>query len=455
MTAQWIAEVCGGVLSGDPSAEITGGRADSRLCRTGDLFVALPGEHVDGSRFVAAAWEAGADAALAADSADVPEPPAGKALILVSDPLAALQKAASERIRLHPGLRVAGVTGSNGKTTTKEILAAIVRQHWGERALVTRGNYNSDIGLPLMILELKESHEAAVLEMGMNRRGEIAELVSIAPPDVAVITNIGTAHVGLMGSVEAIATEKREILGRGTSDSVAVIGDEEPWADFLLENWPGRIRRFGVIGRNGWDSVEDLGLDGFSIVRHGRRLSFALPGRHNLLNAMAAVEAALALGVGEEDVAAGLESVRAAAGRSEVRRGAVTIIRDGYNANPESLNAAFRLFEESVADGRKIMVLGEMLELGESTQEALTAAGGAAADIGPDALFLFGASLRSLKDAAEASGFAGVLEEYTDMDRLREALEAYLEPGDLVLLKGSRGNALERLDDVFERIGTG
>lgn len=455
LDARWIAGICSGVLTGNPDAVIKSGKADSRLCRPGDLFVALPGEKADGNRFVESAWNNGAEIALVNIEAEVPEPPVGKALIRVSNVLEALQAVAGEWRSLHPGLRVVGITGSNGKTTTKDILASIVRQNWGGRALITRGNYNSDVGLPLMLLELNSEHEVAILEMGMNRQGELAELAAVARPDISLITNVGTAHIGILGSRQNIAAEKRQIFNHADTESVAIVGSEEPMAEFLLDAYPGQVRSFGTGAGNGWDSVAGRGLKGFELRRNGRSISLALPGQHNLMNALAAVEAALALGIPEDAIARGLENVKAPAGRSEVRHGVVTVIRDGYNANPESLGAAFKMFEDAAVDGRRVLVLGEMLELGDETESALIAAGGVAADLRPDGIFLFGASMTVFEKASIEAGYTGLIQVFTEMDRLKEALKAYLEPGDLILLKGSRGSALERLDEILEGVGVG
>ena len=455
LTAGRIAEITGGELSGSAEVRIQRGRADSRLCRPGDLYVALPGERTDGNLYVEAAWEAGADAAMADSSAEIPPPPGGKALVRVGDPMKALHAAARRLRNDNPELMVVGITGSNGKTTTKDILASILGQSRDGKILVTEGNYNSDIGLPLTLLGLRNTHEIAVLEMGMNRPGEMALLASIARPRIAVITNIGSAHVGMLGSREQVAAEKRRILDGADSESVAVVGANEPWADFLLESFPGSVRRFGIWGRDSWDSYSNKDLEGFILKRRGRAIRFHLPGVHNLMNAMAATEAALALGVPEDDIAAGLESVRPTGGRSEVVHGAVTVIRDSYNANPESLQAAFNLFANTSAEGRRVLVLGELLELGDETDQALEAAGGAAADLRPDAVFLFGESLEPLMMAARNAGYSGKAEVFREMNRLRDALSEYLRPGDLVLLKGSRGSALERLDEAIAGLGVG
>lgn len=455
MNASQAASVVNGRLIGSPEAKIVRGRADSRLCRPGDLYVALPGERTDGSLFVAQAWDSGATVVLADEEKSLPEPYGGKALITVADPLAALQELSSRHRLAMQDLKVVGITGSNGKTTTKEILAAILVEWQKDAVLATEGNYNSDIGLPLTLLELRESHHIAVLEMGMNRVGEITLLAEIARPDIAIITNIGSAHVGMLGSRKAVAAEKRAILSQAGPETVAIIGADEAWKDFLTEDFPGKVRFFGEWGVGGWDSHKDAGVDGHILIRYGKSIPFRLPGAHNLLNAMAAVEAALELGAPEESIVRGLSNVRPVFGRSEIIRGAVTVIRDCYNANPESLTAALELFSSMPTDGRRILVLGELLELGSETEDALRQAGGAAAASEADSVFLFGSSLEILREAAVAAGYRGDIHLFTDMRSLETALGSYLESGDLVLLKGSRGSALERLDKIIGEVSSG
>ncbi|MCG8453715.1 MAG: UDP-N-acetylmuramoyl-tripeptide--D-alanyl-D-alanine ligase [Spirochaetales bacterium] len=450
-----IAQITGGKLLGSRDALVTGGRADSRICQEGDLYVALPGEQTDGSLFVSQAWEAGASVALADQTKEYPSPPEGKALVLVPHPLSALQTLARAMREEQDGLQVVGITGSNGKTTTKEILRSILQEWKGSAVLASEGNYNSDVGLPLTLLRLQPEHEIAVLEMGMNRIGEMGELASVAHPNVAVVTNVGTAHIGMLGSREAVAVEKRSIFDYASPDTIAVVEGDGEWRDFLLENFPGSVRFFGEWGLSGWESSNDLGLRGHVIRRNGVEVPFALPGFHNLKNAMAAVEAALALGAPEEAVLKGLETVRPESGRSQVIDGTVTVIRDCYNANPESLQAAFQLFAATKTTGKRIIVLGEMRELGDEAEGAYQKAGGAAVDTNPDALYLFGSGLQPAAQAAREAGFQGILEEYEEMEELKEALSHSLKEGDLILLKGSRGSALERLDEVISKIGTG
>ena len=455
LTAADIARIVHGRLKGEPGAVVLRGRADSRLCRDGDLYVALPGERTDGSLFIEKAWEAGASVVLADSAKHCPAPPEGKALIAVTQPLSALQALARSRRHEAGGLRVAGITGSNGKTTTKEILGAILRAWKGENVLVTEGNYNSDVGLPLTLLNLRSNHELAVLEMGMNRIGEMSELASIAVPDVAVITNVGTAHIGMIGSQEAVAAEKRSIFDYAAADTTAVVDGSGSWRDFLLEGFPGQIRYFGEWPGAGWESFENKGIDGFSLVRCGQTIRFALPGMHNLMNAMAAVEAASVLGAPESAIRNGLEQVQPPPGRSEIVRGAVTIIRDCYNANPESMEASLQLLQGTRIPGRKIVVMGDLKELGDSRDAALRKVGGATAAANPSVFFLFGEDLSAAADSAVEAGYGGEISSFSDIGELGEALRLAVKSGDLVLLKGSRGSALERLDDVLAEISTG
>jgi len=454
MNANSIAEIVDGRLVGNPDAEVLRGRVDSRLCRTGDLFVALEGERSDGNMYIKPAWGMGAEVALADEAKKLPEPPDSKALIMVGDPLHSLQCLASHHRRKTSSLRVVGITGSNGKTTTKEILAAILFDWKGDSILATEGNYNSDIGLPLTLLGLRKHHEIAVLEMGTNRRGEIALLTDIADPEIGLITNIGSAHVGKLGSVEALAAEKRDIFSTAGPSSIAIINENELWKDFLLMNFPGKARFFGEWCRNGWESYENKGADGFTLLRNGRRIDFALAGYHNLLNAMGAVEAADALGVPEEAIARGLASVRSLSNRSEIRNGPVILIRDAYNANPESLLAALDMTSTIQVSGRRVVVLGELLELGEHTNEALNTVGRALAEHEPDSVLLFGDSLGAVREAALAAGFSGDINLYLEIDEVGRVLSRYLKSGDLVLLKGSRRNALERLGETIVKIGS-
>ncbi|OQX29004.1 MAG: hypothetical protein B0D92_05890 [Spirochaeta sp. LUC14_002_19_P3] len=448
-TASMLADMTGGSVAGNPGAEIKRARADSRICRAGDVFIALPGEKLDGSNFIQSAWDRGANVVLAEKRDALPTPPPGRALVSVENPYQALLAVAAARRACLPELVVIGITGSNGKTTTKNILAAIMQAWLGREVLATEGNYNSDIGLPLTLFDLRSWHRYAVLEMGMNRIGEMVLLTELARPDIAIITNIGTAHAGMVGSVKAVAREKRSILSTASKNSTAIIASDEAWKDYLIRGYPGRIQFFGEWGKNGWDEFQNIGTEGFVIKRYGEEIKFPLPGKHNLLNAMAAAEAALALGVPETALKDGLESVKPAPGRCEVIKGDVTVILDSYNANPQSLYAVLDLFRTLNISGRKIIIFGELLELGEETERALKSAGEAIANMNFDAVFLFGSTQPTVEHVLQTRGFSGYLKLFLDMDSLKIALADYVKKGDAVLVKGSRGNALERICEVI------
>lgn len=455
LNASILANIVGGQLTGNPDASVLRARADSRLCSEGDLYVALPGTRVDGANFVSSAWKNGAKVALVKKSVRGLVSPKGKALVQVDDALSALQRLAAACRRALPSTKVIGITGSNGKTTVKNILGAILRSWKNGNFLVSEKNFNSDIGLPLTLISLRPCHEIAILEMGINRIGEMALLSEIALPDIAVITNIGRAHVGSIGNVEGIAREKRDILSNMDSSGVAVIGHSEIWKEVLLENFSGNVRFFGEWGLNGWDSYKSRNDGGFVVSRYGQEVNFFLPGLHNMANAMAAVEVALELGVPESAIQAGLESVRAEPGRLEIVRDEITVIRDYYNASPESLKAALNVFGEMTFSGRHILVLGELLELGDETEKALDDASKDICAVNPAAVFLYGSSVQVVKDMLVQRAFPGEIKGFTEMERLQQSLADYVLPGDGVLLKGSRGSALERLDISLQGIVVG
>ena len=455
ITSGRLAEITGSRIYGNPDLYIHGAAADSRKCGKGDLFVAVEGERTDGNLYASGALANGAAAVLVKKEINIPSVDGTFAVIVSDNPLKALRDAAKYIRNEHSSLKVAGITGSNGKTTTKEILASILRAWKPGKILANQGNLNSDIGLPLTMFSLERKHETAVLEMGMNRRGEIELLASIARPDVAVITNIGSAHSGMLGSAEAVAEEKRSILSFSDNSSIALIKYDEPYLDFLVKDFKGTLKLFGEWGKNGWEKYTDLGAGGFVIYRKGMRINFRIPGIHNLFNAMAASEAALALGAGEDSVVKGLEASVPVSGRTEIKNGEIVVIRDYYNANPESLLAALRFYEQLETDGRKLFVMGDLLELGETKPDALREIGEKLAEGSINTVFLFGENLSPVKEAAEKQAVHPDFFVFRSIEEIKTALKDYLKKGDSVLLKGSRGSALERLDNVLEQIGSG
>jgi UDP-N-acetylmuramoyl-tripeptide--D-alanyl-D-alanine ligase len=416
--------------------------------------VALAGARQDGHCFVEAAFKQGAAAAMV-EEAKLPDPALGlpglaekmgKTLVTVPHTLRGLQDAARCYLKKFPGLLKIGITGSSGKTTTKEIAAAMIGAE--KTVLSNPGNLNSETGLPLAVFDVRPGHEVGVFEMGMNRAGEIGELARILEPHIALITNIGSAHIGIFGSRALIAKEKKEIFSQFRGNGVALIPGDDEFKDFLAWGVKGRVSFYGAGSFKEWEGVRDLGLEGSEIRWAGEGVRFRLPGKHNVKDALAAAAIAREVPVGNAAIRKGLESARPLFGRSEIIRGRFTVIRDCYNASPESSAGALEFCDGLDWGGRKIYVLGAMLELGENSREAHEALGRALAASRADMVFLFGEEAEA---AAEALGRAGGKAWYHtgNMEDLAGALEAYLRPGDLVLLKGSRGNALERLTGVL------
>jgi UDP-N-acetylmuramoyl-tripeptide--D-alanyl-D-alanine ligase len=417
---------------------------DSRRIAGGEVFVALPGAKVDGHDFIPQAFEAGAAAAVAR-RAGWSRRKASRALgihLLVDDPRAALQAwAGALRRRIDP--KVLAITGSSGKTTTKEMAHALLGEADSIRTL---GNRNNEIGLPWTLLQLRPGVRSAVVELGANHPGEIDRLTRLACPDVALITGVGRAHVGLFGSVEAVREAKLEIVHGLPPDGTVVIPDDDPALEARLrERWPGRVMRFG------WSERADLRATSLTCRLDGSRLEIAglarplelqVLGEAGARGALAALAAVRALGRGEPD-ATRLESVRPYPGRLDpIAHGGVCWILDVYNASPESVLHALRFFLAAPVTGRRVLVFGGMRELGEAGpalhQEAGRAAGGC------DAGIFIGEEARAAAPEAQRAGMKQVL----GCDEIRDAvrfLRDYLKPGDGVLLKGARAAGLERV----------
>ena len=426
---------------------------DSRAVAAGDtLFVALPGNRADGHDYLAEAFAAGAAAALVAHrqwqcrGAELQAVAGrhGASLAVVDDPLQALHRIASAHRSQSEAERVA-VTGSSGKTTTRCILGSILSQctptYEAER------NYNSVIGLPLAILGIEPRHRMAVLELGIDYRGEMDVLGKLAAPHHAVITAIGTAHLQAFESRHTIAAEKARVLAYLPRGGHAFVPEAEELLARARLPLPPEVAlvRFGPTTTQGYEGSESLGFDGSTIHWEGLQIHFPLFGNHNVANALAAITVATTLGVSAAAIKRGIEAVQAVAGRSQVNRGRLTIVNDAYNANPESMAAALTFLAELPNRGRVLVVLGSMLELGALTEAAHAALGDEIAGAEPDAVFLFGAETAATARALQASGFGRPVLWTTFYEELEAAVIESVRAGDTVLLKGSRGVALDRL----------
>jgi UDP-N-acetylmuramoyl-tripeptide--D-alanyl-D-alanine ligase len=426
---------------------------DSRSLRPGDLFVALKGPRFDGHAYVTDVLERGAGGAIVETGA---ERGAGTGVIEVADTLRALQDLA-HAVRLAAETRVIAITGSAGKTTTKEAIAEMLATRY--RVVRNKGNLNNHIGLPLSLMQLRTRPDVAVMELGMNHAGEISRLVEIAEPDVRVWTNVGDAHLGFFASADSIADAKAEILERATSSTLLVCNADDTRVMTRARTFPGRTVTFGTADTATVraTAIEDLGIDGMraqvTTPKGEMPLETPLLGRGNLANVLAAAAVALDAGLPLSEIATVTARLRPADRRGAVNRlgGGVTLIDDSYNSSPTALRRALEVVGHETRCERKVAILGEMLELGDHAIGLHEECGRAAAAAGLDLLYsVGGAPARALADAAIAAGMPPASVAY--FERSADAVapvSAQVRRGDLVLVKGSRGT---RTDLVADRL---
>jgi UDP-N-acetylmuramoyl-tripeptide--D-alanyl-D-alanine ligase len=441
MPLNMIAVWTHGQLLGSDVA-VTGVAIDTRRVKPGDLFVAIKGERVDGHDFLAEAAARGAVAALVTRKVD-----SALAQVLVDDVTLALGDLASA-VRAQHHVRVIGITGSNGKTTVKTLVASILSRHG--RTHVSSGNYNNELGLPLTLLSMPQDTEYAVLEMGAGKPGDIAYLAAIARPDVGLVTLIAPAHLARMGSIEGVAETKGAMYQALPVDGVAIINADDSFASFFEGLAAGRkVLRFGLEHRAdvGADVLEQR-LDSSRFVLstpHGdAEIALPLPGRHNIANALAAATVALALDVPLDTIVAGLEQVSGVSGRLhlETMTGGWTLIDDSYNANPSSTAAAIETLV--LAGGERWLVLGDMAELGDDARALHAGVGARARERGVERLFAVGPLGEATVEAFGANG-----EHFADKPALIAALKPRLHAGVTCLVKGSRSAGMEEVANAL------
>lgn len=459
MTLSEVASALGLPLQAETSVSekpLDGLTTDSRAVRPGGLFVAMSGDRFDGHDFVETAIAAGAAAVLVEKGRG---PAVSSVPVLeVADTLQALGDLAHAwRCRFH--IPVIAITGSNGKTTTKEITKAIFAEALGaEAVLATLGNFNNLIGMPLTALALNAQHRASIFEMGMNAPGEIARMTAIAEPTVGLITCVAEAHLEGLGSIEGVALAKGELFAGLRSGAVAVVNTDDPQVLSQVERHEGPVLRFG---REGAVRAENIELDGFGasrfdLVYDAQSVAVALPlgGRHNVWNAVGAAAAAIAAGLELDVIARGLAKVEAPPMRlrAESLANGILMVNDAYNANPGSVAASIGVLAEAFG-GRNVIVLGDMRELGERAPALHEEVGRKAAAATPRLLATLGEFSEDILRGAREAGldgaqlFAGATHEEV---ALRVA-EVWRE-GDAVLVKGSRGSEMERVTEELERI---
>jgi UDP-N-acetylmuramoyl-tripeptide--D-alanyl-D-alanine ligase len=454
-----IAQVAGavGARAGaglDPVARVAGVSIDSRTVRAGELFIAIHGPRHDGHDHVAGALECGALAAMVAESQLGRYSDAVRSkCVEVADTFVALKQLA-RAVREAWGGKIAGVTGSVGKTTTKEILAALLGTRF--RVLKSEGNFNNEYGLPLTLFRLDETHQAAVLEMGMSRSGELSRLAEIARPDVGVVTRVAPAHLEFFASVEEISLAKRELIeGLNGSESVAVLNADDPLVAGFASHAPGRVLTYGIANAADFRAgdIEDRGALGsaFVLAQGGKnvRVELALAGRHVISNALAALAAASVWGIGVAEVQDVLRNLRAPAMRGELLRftNGAGLINDSYNSSPAALHAMIAVLAATPDYRRRILAAGEMRELGATSPELHREAGAFAAKTGKiDWVIGVAGDGAQIVEGAVAAGLPRARTKFFgSSEEAAKFLLDFVAPGDLLLVKGSRGVKMERV----------
>ncbi|NIZ39973.1 UDP-N-acetylmuramoyl-tripeptide--D-alanyl-D-alanine ligase [Entomospira entomophila] len=438
-------------LASANTANLTSVEIDSRKIEPGALFIALKGEHFDGREFLEDAFKQGAKAAIINNSDDGFDLlhkkelaiEYGCALFVIDDSLRALHLLAKWYIHQFSKLIKVAVTGSSGKTTVKNLLYSICSQAYHTHA--TAGNFNSETGLPLSIFKIDGSHEITILEMGMNHRGEIRDLAEIVRPDYAIITNIGSAHIGYLESVEEIAKEKKAIFSQFTGEQVAFIPQHDAFAAFLAQEVNGRVIFYAPETIKRLNDVTSLGLDGWRFRLQQEDIHFHLAGYHNYENACLAIYVAKELGIKSPHIKRGLEAIRASDHRGEVLKGSITLLKDCYNANPQSMRAALEMLKP-LKYARKVIFLAAMKELGNESIPLHKALAEPIIDAGVHAAFLLGKEMLYLEQELKIRGFSGMIFSDNQIDTLKAHLKLYLRSGDLLLIKGSRSYQLEQLE---------
>ncbi|MDR3564948.1 MAG: UDP-N-acetylmuramoyl-tripeptide--D-alanyl-D-alanine ligase [Negativicutes bacterium] len=449
-TISEVLAATGGELIREHKKVFTGVSTDTRTLKPGHLFIALKGEKFDAHDFLLRASDSGATGVVISNrDAYIPDK---MTAIIVSDTLVALQELAGFHRRRF-SIPMIGVTGSNGKTTTKDMIAAMLGSRLS--VLKTEANYNNEIGLPLTLLNLTKDHQAAVVEMGMRARGEIRRLAEIAAPTVAVITNVGETHIELLGSEENIAAAKAELVESLGTNSLAVLNGDIPLVRAMRSKAAGRVITYGFSPDVDLraDNVSDANQEiTFDCIWSQGVFTVTLPtvGRHNVYNALAAIAVGLDLNLHPLEICAGIKKFVPSAMRLHIEQiGDFTVINDAYNASPLSMHAAIETLA-TVARGRKVAVLGDMLELGEVAVEAHCRIGHKLADEGVQVVITVGQLAGHIASAALEDG-VDVTVACPGHEEAQEALRKLLRPGDTILIKGSRGMKMEKMLAMFKK----
>lgn len=439
ITAGEIAEIVKGKLTeGNPETQINGFSIDSRNSKQGDLFLPLKGERTDGHTFIKEAIEKGASGYLYSSG----NPVKGAFGIKVDDVLQSLQELASKRRDDFNG-KVISVTGSTGKTTVKDFLVSVLSKDY--KVFASPKNYNTDIGLPLALMLFPDDCQVLILEMGMRGKGQIEELTKIAKPDYGLITNVSKTHIELLGSEENIALAKGELLDSLNKEKTVFLNSCDKWTPFYKKSSKCNIKTFGlsddeVVAEN--INFDEMARTSFDILFGGQRerVNLNIPGEHNVINALAATSVGLAMGISLEKIADALSNAKSSDWRMEVKeQGKILIISDYYNASPQSMEAALDTLSK-IDNGRKVAILGDMLELGDfSLDEHIRILNKAKESA--DLILLVG---KYMEKAAKSEPLSACI--YNSVSSLVKEIDKLIKPGDVVLLKASRAMAFEKIE---------
>jgi UDP-N-acetylmuramoyl-tripeptide--D-alanyl-D-alanine ligase len=454
-----IAELCGGeFVRGVAEATVTRVCTDTRSLQPGDLFFALRGEHFDGHAFLAEAAARGA-AGLVAERAGIPAemPPCG--VIVVPNSRQALGRLAA-RNRAAFGLPVIAVAGSNGKTSTKELVASVLRQKL--KTVWSEASFNNDIGVPLTLLKIERQHEVAVLEAGTNHPGELRALIQLMQPSLGVITCIGREHLEFFDDLAGVAEEEGALAELLPPSGTLLLNGDDEWSETLVRRSRCQVVRVGFGERNHW-KAHGLRMDKTGVTfRVASPLAafdgeyrINLLGRHQVGNALFAIALGSLMGLQREEIARGLADCQPAKMRLQMwELGGVRVLDDAYNANADSMMMALRTLQEFPCKGRKVAVLGDMAELGRHSEAAHEEVGRQAAALGIDQIFALGKMAPVVARGARLGGLNRVLE-FADVEAAAQALKSFLKTGDCLLLKASRATRLERITEHLRGFDAG
>ena len=450
---KFIATACHGeLLNGSPQTRVLQVSTDSRQTRSGDLFVALSGENFNGHQFVGEAARKGAVGIVIARS-NLPVNVGDCAVIVVDDTRQALARLATQ-YRAEFELPVVAVAGSNGKTTTKDLVASVLSQQ--RSTLWSEASFNNDIGVPLTLLRLEGTHQAAVLEAGTNHPGELAPLVKMIRPNYGVLTCIGREHLEFFGDLAGVALEEGSLAELLPATGKLFLNGDDDWANRIAERSDAQVVRVGLSESNDWRARGvRLSKDGATFRVTGPNEEFAgdyrihLLGRHQVVNALFAIAVGAELGLSRGSVARGLAACKPPKMRMQTWEfNGVRVLDDAYNANADSMLAAWRTLQDLPCKGRRVAVLGDMAELGAHSEAAHEEVGRRAAELGIGQLFAIGKMAPVMARGARSAGLNRVME-FADVEAAAAAVRGFVKPGDILLLKASRATRLERLTEIL------